>query len=453
MKRFISTILIVILLMSIAAPALATTYVTATGSVNLRTGPGLDYGKLGSVSKGKKLKYLGKTSTDDRGVKWYKVSYNGDSAWISSRYSKKGGSSGGGSSGGGSSSGSVTATGSVNLRTGPGLDYSKLGSVSEGTKLKYLGKTSTDDRGVKWYKVSYNGGSAWISSRYSTKSGGSSSSGGSNNALPKPSTSASNRVTTTGDVNLRTGPGLGYGKVATVRKGSTLKYLGKTSTDSRGVKWYKVSYNGDAVWISSKFAKLKTTSSSSSSSSSSNEPKATPKPTTAPEPAATFPVSAAGAPDLSSDTVPAVTTAPVISIGKSAPADYVEVSGYYKTGLIETAVVLGIDGYRQVQTEVPNQYYNDALTIAGNTDVEYIGLRGPGYTVFGVCVGMEIESAKALLTEAGLELYDSAWVTMFRHPAADPNATGNVDGYDSSINLYTNQDGIITEMDWSTYTG
>ena len=51
----------------------------------------------------------------------------------------------------------VYTTGNVNLRRGPGLTYEKLGSVLEGTQLVFLGETSTDARGVDWYKVNYKG--------------------------------------------------------------------------------------------------------------------------------------------------------------------------------------------------------------------------------------------------------------------------------------------------------
>ena len=32
----------------------------------------------------------------------------------------------------------------------------------------YLGEHSADERGVTWYRISYNGGSGWVSSRYCT---------------------------------------------------------------------------------------------------------------------------------------------------------------------------------------------------------------------------------------------------------------------------------------------
>ena len=132
----------------------------------------------------------------------------------------------------------------VNLRRGPGMEYKIYTSVSEGTALKYLSKSKKDSRGVKWYKVSYKSKKLWVSSRYASK-------------VPQPVTSATRRVVTTGRVNLRKGPGTQYKRVADVSKGSSLKYLNKTGRDKRGVKWYKVSFYGKTVWVSSKWSVLK----------------------------------------------------------------------------------------------------------------------------------------------------------------------------------------------------
>ena len=59
--------------------------------------------------------------------------------------------------------------GKSNVRTGPGLGYKSIGVLRKGDEAKYLGKTSTDDRGVVWYKIRYKGRDAWVSSRYTCK--------------------------------------------------------------------------------------------------------------------------------------------------------------------------------------------------------------------------------------------------------------------------------------------
>ena len=145
--------------------------VTTTGSVHMRAGAGLNYAALLTIEKGVTLTW-DKTSTDSRGVAWYRVSYRGKTGWISSKYAKKGGSSGGSSSGGSSSSTSISGmrvvgdSGKSNVHTGPGLAYETLGVLHVGEYATYLNATSVDDRGVVWFKISWKGREAWVSSRY-----------------------------------------------------------------------------------------------------------------------------------------------------------------------------------------------------------------------------------------------------------------------------------------------
>ena len=224
--------------------------------------------------------------------------------------------------------------------------------------------------------------------------------------------------------------------------------------DGRGVRWYQVKYNGKTCWISSRYSKSNKSSSSSSSSSKSSKKKsaATATPTVAPETLTPFAPGVDG--EVPSDpesfaAVDATVTKPPIV--QSAPSSYIEVSGFYQAKLIESALMLDISDYTKTDTEAPNQYSNDALTLGGDTTVEYIGLRGEGYTVYGVCINMDVEAAKALLTNAGLVAVDRDFVIGFEHPAT-ASSTANVNGYDSCINLYTDTDGRITEIDWTTYT-
>ena len=66
---------------------------------------------------------------------------------------------------GGKSSGStriVGDSGKSNVRTGPGLDYRSIGVLHVDESAKYLGSYAMDDRGVRWYKISWNGRSAWV---------------------------------------------------------------------------------------------------------------------------------------------------------------------------------------------------------------------------------------------------------------------------------------------------
>lgn len=240
LKRILALVLTAVMLsLLVSAPAMAAAAgkLTTTGSVNLRKGPGIDREVITSVRKDTELDYRGASVYDSRGILWHKVSYKNSSAWVSAKYSYV------------TVSGKkldnkvyVISTGSVNLRKGPGTGYAKITSVASGQKLFYLGKNDEDKNGRTWYKVSCSKGVAWVSSRYSRLSTGK---------------EESKYVLTTASVNLRKGPGTDYARIFALPKGKKLTYLGKTSTDSRGRKWYNVSYNGTAGWVSSRYSVLK----------------------------------------------------------------------------------------------------------------------------------------------------------------------------------------------------
>ena len=135
------------------------------GSVNIRSNAGTSYKTVGSMPSGAYGTCLGTAAKDTRGVVWYKVKYNGVTGWVSSRYSKITNSK---DSSSGSSSDSVKVVGGdVTIRAKADKTSTKLGYISEGKVATYLGKTSTDSRGVQWYYISYNGTKGWISSMYS----------------------------------------------------------------------------------------------------------------------------------------------------------------------------------------------------------------------------------------------------------------------------------------------
>ena len=60
-------------------------------------------------------------------------------------------------------------TGDSHVRKGPGLKYKAIGVLHNGDEAKYLGKISTDNRGVDWYKIEWKGRPAWVSTKYTCK--------------------------------------------------------------------------------------------------------------------------------------------------------------------------------------------------------------------------------------------------------------------------------------------
>lgn len=228
-------------------------YVQASGGKTyLRTAPNLNGSILSTLQDGQKAEYLNQTSTDDRGVVWYRVSLDGEKGWVSSRYTKLVGASASNTTTLPEFNfgyGSVKITGgSVNVRKTPNLNGKYMGGVNKGDVLDYQGQSSTDDRGVIWYKVEYEGEDGWVSSRYSELT----------NSVSLPDFSFTTQYVKAddGNCNVRSTPNLNGTDLGTMKKGEKAEYLGSSSTDDRGVVWYKVSWNGKTGWVSSRYASI-----------------------------------------------------------------------------------------------------------------------------------------------------------------------------------------------------
>ena len=134
------------------------------GKSYIRTGPGLGYKALTTIPQGATAKYTD-TAYDNRtpAVLWYKIKYNGYTGWVSSLYTTNSGTSSG--------TKIVATKGSTNIRKAPDINSASIGTLSKGESAKYLNASAYDDRkpAVLWYKVSFNGKTGWVSSRYTTK--------------------------------------------------------------------------------------------------------------------------------------------------------------------------------------------------------------------------------------------------------------------------------------------
>ena len=152
---------------------------------------------------------------------------------------------------------SVYFNGTVNVRTGPGLGYSIIGSVNSGTSLTWLGGTQYDGRGVAWYSVSYGTRVGWVSSTYATLSDYDGYDGYDGYYDTYDYGEYTDTVYgSTGDSFVRTGPGLGYTSFGTLYKGQSAPYLGSISYDSRGVAWYMIRFNNRTGWVSSRYTSV-----------------------------------------------------------------------------------------------------------------------------------------------------------------------------------------------------
>lgn len=127
----------------------ATTYVMATGSVNVRTGASTKYKTIDKLKKGEVVKVLSSKGG------WYKVQFDGnETGWSSKNYL---------------TTTNAKATKSVNVRSGASTKYKVIDKLSKGENVKVL--SSSGD----WHKVQFDGDQVgWSHEDYISKTSSSS---------------------------------------------------------------------------------------------------------------------------------------------------------------------------------------------------------------------------------------------------------------------------------------
>ncbi len=227
-KRLLRTCTIAVLclvMLAVSAGAVAQGGATTTTAVNLRSGAGTSSSIITTLPAGTKLVVSGSPSNG-----WYKVVYNGTVGFVSGDYITASD-----SLNASFGSGRITAT-SVNLRSGAGMDAAVIGSLNTGATVTVTGVSG------KWYQVSYNGATGYVSSEFVGLSGAAS-------AAPTPAAgTASGNGSVKGDsVRMRSGAGTSYSILGTYNNGTALTVVGTENG------WTKVTIGGVTGYIRSDY--------------------------------------------------------------------------------------------------------------------------------------------------------------------------------------------------------
>ena len=216
---------------------------TGGAGVNVRSGAGTRYGRIGGLAEGASVTIVGQSGG------WYQIKYGSGTGWVCGDYVKKtSGGSSGGSSSGGTSTGKVSGTGGsgLNVRSGAGTGYGRIGGLGEGASVTIVGQSNG------WYQIKYGSGTGWVSSQFVKKgSGGSSGGSSSGGSSSGGSTSTAGYVSGTGGagVNVRSGAGTGHSRIGGLNEGASVTIVGQSNG------WYKIKYGSGTGWVSSQFIK------------------------------------------------------------------------------------------------------------------------------------------------------------------------------------------------------
>lgn len=185
----------------------------ATSNVNVRSGPGSSYSKLGMLVRGELVKVTGVIGS------WTQVLYRNATAYVFTSYLRmeddvipspvK------------PASGTVEAITDVNVRRGPGTEYSAIGTLYYRDRAKRTGVAGN------WTEIVYEGKTAYVSSAYVRLVTG----------------YDYDKLYITEDTTMRTGPGSSYGRVLSLRYGDTVYLI------SRGSAWSEVEFGSTRGYV------------------------------------------------------------------------------------------------------------------------------------------------------------------------------------------------------------
>ncbi|MFN8516248.1 MAG: SH3 domain-containing protein [Thermomicrobiales bacterium] len=199
-------ILALLLLTTFVTPiaALAAENATISEELNLRSGPGLGYRILTIMPAGSTVAVTGEPTEG-----WYPVQYNDLTGWAFGQYISIGGGSAPVASTGTRGTATVV-TSQLNLRTGPGFDYSVVARLNYGTTVELLGGKQTAD-GYTWAEVLTKGQQrGWVANIYLDPG----ESGGSSEPADAPAAEAAPAPTSSGNpiIDIITEAALKYGQ-------------------------------------------------------------------------------------------------------------------------------------------------------------------------------------------------------------------------------------------------
>lgn len=113
----------------------------------------------------------------------------------------------------------------LNVRQQPTTSASIVGKVKNGQSLNVTKRLNG------WLQIQYNGQTAYVSTAYTKETAAT-------------TTPSSKYYVSAAVLNVRTGPGTGYGVLGQLRKGAAVNVLA-----SAGNEWMKVNYNGKTAYV------------------------------------------------------------------------------------------------------------------------------------------------------------------------------------------------------------
>ena len=216
--------------------AIATGVVKANTNLNVRSGAGTAAPKVGTITGGTTVYIYEKVTVN--GMEWGRI---GTNQWVCLAYvtlSTTGTTPSTPSTPTVSTgTGTVISSTNLNVRTGPGANYTKVGSLTPGTQVTVYEVTTNGTQ--QWGRIGTN---QWVCMTYVRMN--------SSGSTTIPSTGYTGRVISSTQLNVRAAAGTGNAIVARLNPGTTVTVYELTSVN--GVSWGRIA-NG---WVCMQYIQL-----------------------------------------------------------------------------------------------------------------------------------------------------------------------------------------------------
>ena len=238
--------------------------VTVGGDMNVRSGPGEEYDRIGGAFAGEAFAITGKNADGD----WWQIDFDGQDGWIyapfvtatdadnvpvvgSSMEETPAPAAGTETAAPEAEGPVVTIGGDMNIRQGPGTDFARIGGASEGEEFDITGKSADGE----WWQIDFDGEAGWVYAAFVTATNA-------ENVPTVEAPTAQTPVTAPGstgvgqapgvavatvgeDVNVRNGPGTEYDRIGGATAGEAYTITGKSADG----EWWQIDFAGQSGWI------------------------------------------------------------------------------------------------------------------------------------------------------------------------------------------------------------
>ncbi|MCL2212235.1 MAG: SH3 domain-containing protein [Oscillospiraceae bacterium] len=127
--------------------------------------------------------------------------------------------------------GRVTAV-SLNVRTGPGTNHTRVATLPRNSVVRVVGQSG------EWFRINHAGTVRYVHSRYIQRTGA---------TAPPASSEPFIGRTTPASLNVRTGPGTNHTRVSTLARNTTVQVVGRVGD------WLRISHGGATRYVHSRY--------------------------------------------------------------------------------------------------------------------------------------------------------------------------------------------------------